>query len=54
MIEAIQDYPDDAPIVVAGDNMVRQLIANGYYEDERGGAKVHSIAFDPSVVRLEL
>lgn len=54
LIEAIQGYPDDAPIVVARDAIVGRGIETGYYtEDHRGGA-IYSISSDPEVIRLEL
>lgn len=45
LIEAIKDYPDDAPVVVAvGFNGALQLQAEDYYWEAKAGGNIHAIS----------
>ncbi len=55
LLEAIKDYPDDAPVVIGALGIFREHIASkhllGYTETE---PVVWAVSDDPAVIKLEL
>lgn len=54
LIDAMESYPDDAPIVLAVGSSARNLEANGWGGTDYCNVEFYGVSADPDVIRLEL